>query len=82
MPNQPQTKFRLASLTKKFTAAVILILQQQDLLNIHDLIATYLPDYPKGEEITVHQLLNHIAGIPNFTTFADYHQVKKRALLI
>ncbi|MDJ0688398.1 MAG: serine hydrolase [Xenococcaceae cyanobacterium MO_188.B32] len=75
--NTPQTKFRLASLTKQFTAAAILKLQEQNLLDVHNSIATYLPDYPHGEEITVNQLLNHTAGIPNFTSFDDY-QTKKR----
>ncbi len=77
IPNTPQTKFRLASLTKQFTAAAILKLQEQDLLDVNYSIATYLPDYPHGEQITIHQLLNHTAGIPNFTSFDDY-QTKKR----
>lgn len=78
VPNTPQTKFRLASLTKQFTAAAILKLQEQNLLDVHSSLATYLPDYPNGEQITVHQLLNHTAGIPNFTSFEDYHSLKKR----
>ena len=77
LPNTPQTKFRLASLTKQFTAAAILQLQGQDLLDVNDRVATYLPDYPHGEQITIAQLLNHTAGIPNFTSFEDY-QTKKR----
>ena len=77
IPNTPQTKFRLASVTKQFTAAAILKLQEQDLLDANYSIATYLPDYPHGEQITIHQLLNHTAGIPNYTSFDDY-QTKKR----
>jgi CubicO group peptidase (beta-lactamase class C family) len=72
IPNTPQTKFRLGSITKQFTAAAILKLQEQNLLDVHSAISTYLPDYPNGEKITVHQLLNHTAGIPNYTSFEDY----------
>ncbi|MDJ0572500.1 MAG: serine hydrolase [Pleurocapsa sp. MO_192.B19] len=77
IPNTPQTKFRLASITKQFTAAAILKLQEQNLLDVSNSIAAYLPDYPHGEKITIHQLLNHTAGIPNYTSFDDY-QTKKR----
>ena len=78
VPNTPQTKFRLASLTKQFTAAAILKLQEQELLDVHSAVASYLPEYLYGSQITVHQLLNHTAGIPNFTSFEDYHPIKKR----
>ncbi len=77
IPNTPQTKFRLASVTKQFTAAAILKLQEQNLLDLNNSLSTYLPDYPHGEQITIHQLLNHTAGIPNYTSFDDY-QTKKR----
>ncbi|GAA6623471.1 serine hydrolase [Scytonema sp. NUACC26] len=65
--NAPHTKFCIGSVTKQFTATAILQLQQQGLLNVNQAISTYLPDYPKGEQITVHHLLNHTAGIPNYT---------------
>jgi CubicO group peptidase (beta-lactamase class C family) len=57
VPNTPQTKFRIGSLTKKFTATAILKLQEQGLLDVQDSISVYIPDYPKGEQITIHQLL-------------------------
>ncbi|MDJ0532849.1 MAG: serine hydrolase [Xenococcaceae cyanobacterium MO_207.B15] len=77
IPNTPQTKFRLGSITKQFTASAILKLQEQNLLDVNNAIATYLPDYPNGEQITVHQILNHTAGIPNYTSFEDF-RAKKR----
>ncbi len=77
IPNTPQTKFRLASITKQFTAAAILKLQEQNLLDVNNSLSTYLPDYPNGQQITVHQLLNHTAGIPNYTSFDDL-DMKKR----
>jgi CubicO group peptidase (beta-lactamase class C family) len=66
VPNSPQTKFRIASVTKPFTAMAILKLQEQGLLNVQQSVSAYIPDYPNGDRITVHQLLTHTAGIPNF----------------
>ncbi|MDM9381378.1 serine hydrolase [Chlorogloeopsis sp. ULAP01] len=77
VPNTPQTKFRLGSITKQFTATAILQLQEQGLLEVHDSISTYLPDYPNGEQITIHHLLNHTSGIPNYTEFSNFEQTKK-----
>jgi CubicO group peptidase (beta-lactamase class C family) len=71
VPNTPQTKFRIGSVTKQFTATAILKLQEQGLLNVRDSISVYIPDYPKGERITVHQLLTHTSGIRNFTSLPD-----------
>jgi CubicO group peptidase (beta-lactamase class C family) len=70
-----QTQFRIGSLTKQFTAAAILKLQEQGLLNVQDPVALYLPDYPHGEQITIHQLLTHTAGIPNYERRPDLPQV-------
>jgi CubicO group peptidase (beta-lactamase class C family) len=65
-PNSPETVFRLGSLAKQFTAAAILQLQDQGLLDVNDPVDRYLPDYPDGGEITIHQLLNHTSGIPDY----------------
>ena len=68
IPNTPETKFRLGSLTKQFTATLVLLLQQDGKLNIADPVSKYLPDAPKAwEKITVAELLGHTSGIPNFT---------------
>ena len=82
VPNTPQTKFRIGSVTKQFTAMAILKLQEQGLLDVKDSISVYLPDYPKGERITIHQLLNHTSGIPDFTDLpaADENQPLKVTL--
>ena len=77
VPNTPQTKFRIGSITKQFTATAILQLQEQGLLEVHDSISTYLPDYPNGEQITVHHLLNHTSGIPNYTELDNFEQTTK-----
>jgi CubicO group peptidase (beta-lactamase class C family) len=61
--NTAQTKFDLASLTKQFTALSIMQLEEKNLLNVNDKIDKYLPLFPHGNEITIHQLLNHTSGL-------------------
>ncbi len=71
--NTAQTKFRIGSLTKQFTAVATLILQAQGKLNVHDRICTYLSECPATwQKITLHHLLTHTSGIPDFTRFPDY----------
>jgi len=74
--NTPQTIFRLGSLTKQFAAMVIMQLQEKGLLNVNDAIVKYIPDYPNGDKITIHHLLTHTSGIPNFTDFPEYSKIK------
>ena len=66
VPNHPQTKFRISSLTKQFTAVSILQLQERGLLDMQSPISAYLPNYPQGEKITAHHLLTHTSGIPEY----------------
>jgi CubicO group peptidase (beta-lactamase class C family) len=61
------TRFRIGSITKQFTAAAILKLQEQGKLNVNDPISKYFPDWPKGREVTLRHLLTHSSGIHNFT---------------
>ena len=73
IPNTPDTKFRLGSLTKQFTATLILLLQQDGKLNIADPVSKYLADTPKTwEKITLADLLGHTSGIPNFTSIKEF----------
>ena len=77
--NDGDTKFRLGSLTKQFTAVAILLLQERGKLRLDAPLKTYLPDAPAAwDGITVQQLLNHTSGIPNFTDFPDYGAKKTR----
>jgi CubicO group peptidase (beta-lactamase class C family) len=71
--NTPQTKFRLGSVTKQFTALAIMILQERGKLNVQDHVSKFVPDSPEAwRDITLHHLLTHTAGIPNLTTFPDH----------
>ena len=73
IPNSPQTKFRLGSVTKQFTAAAILLLEERGKLKIDDPIKKYLIDAPAAwDKITIFHLLTHTSGIPSFTSFPDY----------
>ena len=77
VPNTPATKFRLGSITKQFTAASILLLEERGKLNIDDPIKKYLTDAPAAwDRITIHNLLTHTSGIPNFTSLPDYPRLQ------
>jgi CubicO group peptidase (beta-lactamase class C family) len=68
VPHTRDSKFRIGSLTKQFTAAAILLLEQRGQLATGDRLAKFIPDVPAGwQAITVQQLLNHTSGIPDFT---------------
>ena len=78
--NTPDTKFRLGSLTKQFTAASILLLEERGKLKLDDRLTTYVPDAPPAwERITIFNLLTHTSGLPNFTAFSDYNTIKLSA---
>jgi len=70
--NTVNTKYRIGSVTKQFTAACILQLAEQGKLNLDDKLSKYIPDYPKGDSITIHMLLNHTAGIKNYTAIPEF----------
>ncbi|RFS15838.1 serine hydrolase domain-containing protein [Emticicia sp. C21] len=71
--NNADTKFRIGSITKQFTAMLIMQLEQEGKLSLQEKITTYLPWYPKenGDKITIHHLLTHESGLPNYTESAD-----------
>ena len=66
VPVNGSTVFRLASLTKQFTAASVLMLSEQGKLSLEDRLAKFYPDFPRGKEITVRHLLNHTSGIRDY----------------
>ncbi|HWN09169.1 MAG TPA: serine hydrolase [Pyrinomonadaceae bacterium] len=74
IPNAPDTRFRLGSITKQFTAALVLQLVEQGKIKLDGKLSDYLPAYRKdvGEKVTIHQLLNHTSGIPSYTGLAKF----------
>jgi CubicO group peptidase (beta-lactamase class C family) len=78
-PITADTSFRIGSMTKQFTAAAILSLEAAGKLSVNDTIAMHLPDYPKpGSAITIHQLLSHTSGLPNYTDQAELMNARDR----
>ncbi|MBZ0180734.1 MAG: serine hydrolase [Melioribacteraceae bacterium] len=73
IPNSADTKFRIGSISKQFTAAIILQLVEEGKINLQGKITDYLPEYRKdtGEKITIHQLLNHTSGIISYTNLPN-----------
>ncbi len=69
IPNNPDTKFRLASVTKQFTAMLIMQLVEKGKIKLEGKLSDYLPYYRKdiGEKITIHQILSHTSGLANYT---------------
>jgi CubicO group peptidase (beta-lactamase class C family) len=67
LPNDSNSIFQIGSITKQFTSAVILQLQEQKKLSVHDYLSTYLPDFPGANKITIEQLLTHTSGVYNYT---------------
>ena len=63
----PETKFRIGSITKQFIAAAILLLQEQGKLKVSDTLTKYFPDLPRANELTIHHLLTHTSGLHSFT---------------
>jgi CubicO group peptidase (beta-lactamase class C family) len=67
IPNSPDVKFRIGSMTKQFTAALVLLAQEEGKLSVDDPVRKYLPDSPAAwEKVTIGDLLHHTSGIPNF----------------
>jgi CubicO group peptidase (beta-lactamase class C family) len=66
IPNSPSTRFAIASITKEFTAASILLLEERGKLKTDDLVKRYLPEAPASwDKITIYNLLTHTSGIPD-----------------
>ncbi|MGO3182665.1 MAG: serine hydrolase [Aequorivita sp.] len=80
IPNTPETKHRLGSITKQFTAMLIMQLVAEGKLDLQATVSKYLPNYSKvnGDKITIHQLLTHTSGIPNYTSFPNFFKEMSR----
>jgi CubicO group peptidase (beta-lactamase class C family) len=74
IPATTETKFRIGSISKQFTAAAILKLQEQGKLSVTDKLSKYIPDWPRGDEVTLHHLLTHTSGIHSYTDKSDFMQ--------
>jgi CubicO group peptidase (beta-lactamase class C family) len=73
VPNTAQTKFRLASITKPFTATAVMMLQEKGKLSLQDSVCKYLSNCPVAwKPVTIGHLLAHTSGIPDYVSFPDF----------
>lgn len=72
VPMNMETTFQLASISKTFTAAGVLILQEQGLLDINHMVKEYIPEFPY-ENVTIRHLLNHTSGLQNYMWMVERH---------
>jgi CubicO group peptidase (beta-lactamase class C family) len=72
----PETKFRIGSITKQFTSMLIMQLVEKGKIKLEGKLSEYLPYYRKdnGDKITIHHLLTHTSGIPNYTNDREFMQ--------
>src|SRR5919199_5105196 len=79
MPIATDTVFRLASITKQFTATAIMLLVKAGDLALDDPLTKFLPDYPTaGNDVRVHHLLTHTSGIKSYTSMDGFFQTMSR----
>ena len=80
LPNTADTRFRLGSITKQFTAVLILMLAEEGRVELEAPLLTYLPDYREdtGSRVTIHHLLNHTLGIPSYTSQPGFFEAEAR----
>lgn len=73
VPNTPDTKFRLGSITKQFTAAAVLLLAEDGKLSVDDPVSKFYPAAPAAwSKVTIKHLLTHTSGIPSYTSIPGF----------
>ena len=77
---QPNNVFQIGSMTKQFTAVAILLLEQDGKLNTSDYISKYIPDYPNGNKISIHNLLTHTSGIKDFIKTKGLSEIAQKEM--
>ncbi|MFN8374970.1 MAG: serine hydrolase domain-containing protein [Anaerolineae bacterium] len=82
IPNTPQTVFRLGSMTKAFTAMLIMQLVEQGKLAIEDTLSRYLSDYPNAERITLYHLLSNTSGILDYVLMPGYRDIMRAPITL
>src|SRR6185436_4805839 len=65
-PATPEMRYSIGSISKQFTAAAILLLQEQGKLSLDDKVAKYIPDLTRASEVTIRQLLSHTSGYQDY----------------
>jgi len=79
-PVTPETPFAIGSITKQFTAAVVLLLAQQEKLSLDDKLSKYLPEMRNADKITLRLLLNQNSGLHNYPNTREHDWPIKGAI--
>jgi CubicO group peptidase (beta-lactamase class C family) len=79
-PLNIESTFQLASITKQFTAMAIMMLYEEGRLNFTDTLQRFFPEFPY-QNITIHQLLTHRSGLPDYMDFAKRYWRNKKCLM-
>src|SRR5690606_17778172 len=78
--NTTDTRFRIGSITKTFTATLVMKSVEENKLNLSDRLSQFYPEIKNAEKITIEQLLNHRSGIYNITDLPDYLSWNQNAM--
>ncbi len=78
IPHTDSTKFLIGSITKPFTALAILLLEKEGKLSLNDSLSNYFPDFPNGNNVTIHHLLTHTSGIRDYHALPDWKEDSQR----
>ena len=77
-PLNKESVFQLASVSKQFTAAAIMLLNERNQIKLTDTVNTYFPDFPY-KAVTIKNLLNHTAGLPKYFWIAEHEWQQEKA---
>jgi len=66
VPATPQMRYSIGSISKQFTAAAILMLQEEGKLSLDDPVGKYVPGLTRGDEVTIRQILSHTSGYQDY----------------
>ncbi|UAM99990.1 beta-lactamase family protein [Polaribacter litorisediminis] len=77
-PLNKESVFQLASVSKQFTAAAIMLLNERNKIKLTDSVNAYFPDFPY-KDVTIKNLLNHTAGLPKYFWVAEHKWEQKKA---
>ncbi len=75
--NTIDTRFKIGSITKTYTSALILMLEEEGKLSINDKLSTYFPNIKGAERISLHQMLQHRSGLSNYTDQANFTEMSE-----
>lgn len=75
IPNRPDTRIGIASITKSMTVAILIRLLEEQKLSLQDTVGIYIPDFPRGDKITVEMLARHRSGISHRVMSSEWEAV-------